>query len=208
MSIVSKVRVSCPGCGAEQDCEFVQSINTKLSPALRERLLKGELNFLACACGERVRLASNLLFHDPDAQFLCQVVPAGNDAAMTQAASAFHAMGATGTLRLVRSEIALIEKVKIREAGFEDWVIELAKVLLLASLGGDLDRVVLFERAEADSLVWVMFDGAAPTGFSTPRIMYDNLRRQHAALRPTADELRIDRVWVAEAMRRIPATPK
>lgn len=209
MSRVGKIRVSCPGCGTEQNCELVQSINTERSPALRERLLKGELNFLACACGRRVQLAGNLLFHDPAAQFFCQVVPGGDDAAMTRAADAFHAAGATGTLRLVPSQNALIEKVKIRDAGFEDWVIELAKVLMLASLGiRDLDRVVLFERADADSLFWVMFDGSAPTGFSSPRIVYDNLRRMRAALRPAADELQIDRVWAVEALRRIPVAPQ
>jgi len=198
MGIVGKARVRCPACGIEQDGELVQSINTRSDAAVKRRLLAGELNVLACACGKRTQLAANVLFHDPDADYYCQVVP-GDEAAMAEAAAAFRAAGAAGTQRLVPSLNALIEKVKILDAGLEDWAIEMTKVLLLATTG-DLDRVLLFERVDRDAGVihWVMFDGA-PRPVASPLGAYDRLvARTHG--KPPATELRIDRAWAALAV--------
>ncbi len=218
MSLVGKIRVTCPGCGTSHDCELVQSINTDRSPALRERLLAGEINMLTCECGRRVQLAGNLLFHDPGAHYLCQVCPGGEEAdrgpadqsgkTIDQAAAAFRASGATGTLRLVPSQNALIEKVKILDAGLDDWAVELVKVLLLASLEiADLDRIVLFDRVDGDQLRWVMFEDGAPVTFSSPKVAYENLRRERATARPSTDELQIDRRWAVEALRKILREP-
>jgi len=223
VSLVGKIRVTCPACGAAHECELVQSINTERAPALRERLLRGELNVMTCACGKRAQLAGNLLFHDPVAQFYCQVAPGPSERAqpsagsargrertndnVTAATAAFRTSGASGTLRIVPSQNALVEKVKILDAGLDDWAIELVKVMLLASLDiADLDRVVLFERADADQLHWVMLS-PEPVGFSSPRAAYDNLRRDRAAAKPGPDELQIDRPWAVEALRKILREP-
>lgn len=160
MSVVGTIAVTCPACGRESECQLVQSINTRTEPAMKARLLAGELNVLACECGRRTQLAATLLFHDPDADFYCQVVP-GGDAAMTKAADLFRASGAIGTMRLVPSPNALVEKVKIVDAKLEDWAIEMAKLLLLASLDAtDLDRVMLFDRADDEAIHWILYDGA------------------------------------------------
>ena len=77
MVIRGTARVTCPACGKAQDCELVQSINTRTNPADKQRLLAGELDVLACECGKRTQLAARLVFHDPDADYYCQVVPGG-----------------------------------------------------------------------------------------------------------------------------------
>jgi hypothetical protein len=189
MKIVGTARVRCPACGVEQDCELVQSINTRTDPPTKQQLLAGELNVLACTCGKRTQLAANLLFHDPDAEFFCHVVP-GGEAAMAQAVDAFRAAGAAGTQRLVPSINALVEKVKVLDAGLEDWVIEMSKVLLLASLGeGELARVLLFDE-----------HGREPRALSSPCVAYDRLAaRTHG--KPSSGELRVDRAWAIEAVK-------
>lgn len=210
MSIVGTARVTCPACGQERACELVQSINTRTQPEAKQRLLLGELNVLACDCGRTSQLGANVLYHDPDADYFCQVAP-GGEAAMEKAARAFQAVGATGTQRLVPSLNALIEKVKILEAGLEDWAIEMTKVLLLASLAEpDLERVLLFERVDREDpatgdagvIRWVIFDprGEAPSIMSSPFAAYAKLAsRTHG--KPARQELRIDRAWAVEAVR-------
>ena len=198
MGIVGTAHVRCPACGATQDGKLVQSINTRTDAAAKQRLLAGELNILACACGKRTQLAAKVVFRDPDADYTCQVVP-GDEPAMAEAAVAFRAAGMTGTLRLVPSLNALIEKVKILDAGLDDRTIEMIKVLLLATTG-DLDRVLLFERVDRDAGVihWVMFDGA-PRPVASPLDAYDKLvSRAHD--NPSSNELRIDRAWAALAV--------
>lgn len=214
MVIRGSAQVTCPACGAKHDAELVQSINTQTNPKDKQRLLDGELNVLACTCGKRTQLAANVLFHDPDAHYYCQVVP-GGEKAMDEAAAAFAASGVSGTLRLVPSLNALVEKVKLLDAGLEDWAIEMTKVLLLASISPDgadpsasmLDRVLLFNGVdhEAGTLRWVLFDEdgqAEPV--SSPLASYEKLAAREQG-RPPAGELRIDRLWAVEAVQKMVA---
>ena len=203
MSIAGTARVRCPGCKGEQDCKLVQSINTRKEPEAKQRLVKGELNVLVCPCGKQTQLAANVLFHDPDADYFCQVCP-GGDAAMTKAAETFRAIGAAGTQRLVPSINALIEKVKLLDAKLDDWAIEMTKVLLLASIGvRDLDRVLLFDAVEHQEGVirWVLFDerGREPKIVASPLSAYDKLVIRTAS-KPARSELQIDRVWATRAV--------
>ncbi len=199
MSVVGIVQVACQGCGRAQDVTLVQSINTRTDPDARQRLLTGELNVLSCACGRVTQLAANVLFHDPDADYYARVCP-GSDRELADAASLFRASGATGRQRLVPSLNALVEKVKLLEAGLEDWVIELTKVLLLATIG-DLDRVLLFDRVDraAGVLHWVLFDatGSDPRALVSPLAAYDRLVA--TARPPATTELQIDRAWAVVA---------
>ncbi|MBA3455832.1 MAG: CpXC domain-containing protein [Deltaproteobacteria bacterium] len=205
-SIVGTTSVTCPACGQSRDNQIVQSINTATNPAAKQRLLDGELNVLVCDCGRRTQLAANVLFHDPDADYFCQVCP-GGEAAMDQAAQAFRGSGAEGTQRIVPSLNALVEKVKLLDAGLEDWAIEMAKVLLLASTPEqDLDRVLLFDDVdhEAGVLHWMLFDpsGSSARSVASPLAAYGKLAsRTHG--RPGIHELRIDRAWGLEAVRRM-----
>jgi hypothetical protein len=215
MVIRGSARVACPACGAQHDGTLVQTINTQTNPKDKERLLAGELNVIDCACGKRAQLAANVLFHDPDKHYYCQVVP-GGERAMEEAAAAFAASGVSGTLRLVPSLNALVEKVKLLDAGLEDWAIEMTKVLLLASIspaGADpsdsmLDRVLLFDGVdhEAGTLRWVLFDedGQAAEPVSSPLASYEKLAAREQG-RPPAGELRIDRLWAVEAVQKMVA---
>lgn len=205
-SISGTVRVTCPACGLAHEAALVQSINTHKNPDAKQRLLEGELNLVTCTCGRRTQLSSNLLFHDPDLDYFCQVCP-GGAAAMDQAAEAFRAVGAMGTQRLVPSLNALVEKLRLLDAGLEDWAIEMAKVLLLASTPErDLDRVLLFERVDrqAGVLHWILFDrdGTTPQPVASTLGAYERLfARSHGAPGPT--ELRVDRAWALGAVRKM-----
>jgi hypothetical protein len=206
MVIRGTARITCPACGKQHDGELVQSINTQTNPKDKQRLLAGELNVLDCSCGKRTQLAATVLFHDPDAHYYCQVVP-GGDRAMDEAEAAFAASGVSGTLRLVPSLNALVEKVKLLDAGLVDWAVEMTKVLLLASIG-ELDRVLLFEGIdrEAGVLRWVIFDeeGRTPERVSSPLAAYEKLATR-AQSAPPPTELRIDRAWAVEAVRKMVA---
>jgi hypothetical protein len=202
MVIRGTARVTCPGCGKAQDCELVQSTNTRTNPADKQRLLAGELDVLACECGKRTQLVARLVFHDPDADYYCQVVP-GDEAAMRDAAAAFAASGATGTGRIVPSLNALVEKLKLLDAGLADWAIEMTKVLLLASIG-ELERVLLFDTLdrEAGIIHWLLFDAHRRNAsrMSSPFAAYEKLAARPQS-KPAANELRIDRAWAVEAVK-------
>lgn len=200
MTISGTVRVACPACKHEQEAKLVQSVNAKLDPELQQQLLAGELNILACeACGKRTQLAATLLYHDPDRDYFCQACP-GGEAAMQQGAAAFETIGAVGTRRLVPTQNALVEKVKMLDAGLDDRVMEVLKVLLLASRGDDLNTILLFQSADADRISWLRLEGGVL--LQSPRAAYDKL----APTLKAADDLRIDRAWAVEAARTMMAS--
>ena len=174
----------------------MQSINTRNSPELKAQLLAGELNMLDCSCGKRTLLAATLLYHDADRDYFCQACP-GGEPAMARGELAFQAMGAVGTRRLVPSQNALMEKVKILEAGFDDRVIEVLKVLLLATTRDDMNAILLFERADraGDRLHWYHLDKQQT--LTSPLSSYDKL----ASTLKAPEDLRVDRAWALEAAR-------
>jgi len=198
MGVTGVAQVECPGCGRTQDVTLVQSINARTEADAKQKLLAGELNVLACACGRTTQLAVTMLFVDPDADYYARVVP--DETKLAEAESLFRASGATGRQRLVPTPNALVEKVKILDAGLEDWAIEILKVLLLATLG-DLDRVFLFDRVDrAAGLVhWVLFDEGARSArtLESPLAGYDRLVA--TAKPPSASERQIDRAWAVAA---------
>ena len=200
MSVTGTVHVACPGCGREHDVTLVQSINAVKDADAERTLLAGELNVLACGCGKRTQLAANVLFHDPARGVYVRVVPGGEPAAIEQAAAQFRAAGATGPQRIVPSLNALIEKVKILDAGLEDWAIEMTKVLLLSTVG-DLERVLLFDHVEDATIHWVLFDagGRAPRAMASPLSAYARVAGREAS-RPASSQYQIDRAWAVTAV--------
>jgi len=190
-------RVTCPNCGAQSECTLVQTVDTRENPADKARLLAGELNVLACtACEERTQLAVQVLYIDrrDSGDVYIQVCP-GGDEALEQGAAAFAASGVSGTRRVVPSLNALVEKVKIADAGLEDWAIEMTKVLLLASIT-ELDRVLLFDELEGDTIRWLLLDGEVVERLSSARSSYDRLCH-----RAPPREVLVDRAWAVPVVR-------
>ena len=204
MAVSGTVRIRCPACKREQEAALVQSINTRQQPELRERLLSGDLNVLACECGARTPLSATLLYHDPDRDYYCQACP-GGEPAMREGEAAFAVIGAVGTRRLVPSQNALVEKVKILEAGLDDRVVEVLKVLLLAPTQ-NLNAILLFDHVdrEAGIIHWLLLDDEQL--LASPLAAYEKLAATLTApddpaqiLRAT--HLRIDRAWAVDAAR-------
>lgn len=213
MSLSSATSVKCPTCSKVTDVELARSVNGTRDPRLKELLMKGTLNRFVCACGYSARLESKLLYTDSEREFFCQVAP-GGDADVTEAIGAFVDLvpERTSTKRVVRSLNALLEKVKLLDAGMTDWVVELVKVLLLTSLGRDVNQVVLFEAVDraAGQIAWVLFEDnqAAPKFFTTPLTPYERGGEAWAPAAPAPNVFEVDRHWAVETMRTIMASKK
>lgn len=217
MKITGTVSVACPVCGAVAQHAVVQTVNPHADPDNAAKLLRGELNVATCACGKRTQLAADFVYSDPEAQIVLHACPDG-EAAMQRAEAAFaSSYGAPGpgqgvqrdveriVQRIVPSMNALVEKVKIAQAGLHDWAVEMLKVLLLASLAiDDDDRVLLFSHLDrdAEAIRWLLFDpfGESPSSMSSPLSSYERLLAT-AGAGPTPGQRRIDRAWAIEAVR-------
>lgn len=236
--IEGKVEVRCTACGVAAEHQLVQLVHAQDTPAAHAQLLRGELNVSVCTCGKRSQLACELVYQDPQRGFLCHVCP-GGEVAMRRAEELFDAAfstslqvmsagpagdggagdpgGVSGAAsaatypvqRIVPSVNALLEKVKILDAGLADWAVEMVKVLLLASISvDDDDRVMLFTGVEApaeggaSTARWLLFDryGEVPTTLASPLAAVDRLVSTLGGA-PAGTQRRIDRAWAIEAVR-------
>lgn len=210
MGLTAATTVTCPGCGQSNAVQLVRSLNSQTDPALKQALLKGELNVLQCKCGKRTPMAADLVFHDPLSQFFCQVC-VGDESAVARGKKAFVEAGVSTGRRIVRSQNALAEKVKLLDAGLEDWAIEMVKVLLLASLEPPMiDELVLFDGVDRERgvLSWVLFVTGEPKPkfLTSPLAPYERGLLLWKAVTP-GDAFEIDRGWAIEALRKIMPLP-
>ncbi len=190
--------------------QLVRSINSQTDAGLKEKLLQGELNVLACACGKRSPMAADLVFHDPGSGFFCQVC-VGDESSVARGKKAFEEAGIEGARRIVRTQNGLVEKVKLNDAGLEDWAIEMTKVLLLASLPTPLiDALAFFDGVNRNTglITWVVVvpGEERPRVLTSPLAGYERGLTLWRKLAPTG-EYEIERAWAIAALRKVMPLP-
>ena len=120
------VPVVCSHCGASHQIQTYPSINTAQEPDLKARVLDGSLFVWECPyCGVRNLVKYETLYHDPEAKLMVWLLPEGKvpPKAVEEAVKELEGY----TLRRVGEVGDLVEKVKIHQAGLDDWTMELCK---------------------------------------------------------------------------------
>ena len=65
MSSTSLSKINCPFCGTEQNFAYYSSVNVTISPELKDKVIKGELNSKKCnSCLKEINVVSGFLYHD------------------------------------------------------------------------------------------------------------------------------------------------
>ena len=71
-----QTQITCPNCGVPYVADIYQVIDAARQPQLKEMLLSGQLNVAVCPnCGAGGRIATPLLYHDPDHDLFMVHVP-------------------------------------------------------------------------------------------------------------------------------------
>ena len=71
-----QTQITCPNCGTPYVADIHQVIDAARQPQLKEMLLSGQLNVAVCPnCGAGGRIATPLLYHDPDHDLFMVHVP-------------------------------------------------------------------------------------------------------------------------------------
>ena len=153
-------QLKCPNCGKAFEVEAVAAINTERDPELKERLLSGELFIRECPhCCARTLAKFPLLYHDPAEKLMIWLSDgsADTEARMQAAVTGNDFEGYTG--RIVDTPGALIEKVKIFDAGLDDISLEMAKFVTRQELGKDAD-LLFFGLDGADNEITLTYPEA------------------------------------------------
>ncbi len=133
MSRVEQTTLKCPECGNEQPFTYWQIVNVTSDPDLKKKVLDRTLFNLTCErCGYDAAVGHSLLYHDVEKQlvvFLGEGAPDDSTSEGMYVWSTFHSEPET-RFRLVSSIKELIEKILIWDAGLDDRVVEVVKLLL------------------------------------------------------------------------------
>jgi hypothetical protein len=151
MSVFHPHAVAC-ACGEVLTVQLADSINAARSPRIRERILRGELHRTPCpACGRVATVERAFHYIDPSRGALFAVFPRNErhrwraGSAVVERASGLVpdalTPGGPRTLRVVYGMDELREKLVAQDAGLDDRMVELMKVLLV------YEHPVLLRRA-------------------------------------------------------------
>jgi len=141
MAVFYPYSVKCV-CGNPLTVHLAESINVKRSPELREKILSGEFHRAACAsCGRKMTVEKPFYYTDLSRNSIFKVSPRGDrhqwkiESDELDRASSYIpetvTNGGNRTLRVIFGMDELREKLIAQDAGIDDRVLELLKVLLV-----------------------------------------------------------------------------
>lgn len=199
-------QLKCPNCGKAFEVEAVAAINTERDPELKERLLSGELFIRECPhCGARTLAKFPLLYHDPAEKLMIWLSDgsADTEARMQAAVTGNDFEGYTG--RIVDTPGALIEKVKIFDAGLDDISLEMAKFVTRQELGKDAD-LLFFGLDGADNEITLTYPEAGQMqmvriGFNVYEDCAGILLRNPDIKKAATGLCRVNRQWIERFLR-------
>ena len=138
MSMKTTISVTCPYCQTVSEVEAWQSIDTSTDPSLKEAVRqKAVFRFCCPSCLEETLVDYGFLYHQPEDKWLIEYAPEDSAAQdflneLSEEGDPLQQFVQDGYLiRLVRTQNELVEKLLIFDAGLDDRLIEIYKVLVL-----------------------------------------------------------------------------
>lgn len=137
MSMPQRETVECPKCGKKLTYTMWQSINTQMDFAIPD-IISGKLFEVVCdKCGQKLHIMYPILFNDMIHHIMISYVMPGSE---EEAMKGFDFSRSLGyRLRIVTSQESLREKTAIINAGLDDRIVELMKIIVLAQTGDQLE---------------------------------------------------------------------
>ncbi len=195
------IKVKCPKCGKEFRAEPVTAIIP--DDGNLRKLLDGSLNKVKCAaCGVEFALETPLTYRDKANSFIvfCLQPPEDgntesieNDVDAMATDAAMNEGIARPTVRLTFSRPDFIEKIMLHNAGYDDRLIEFAKLQLFRSLDElQLSRSrhrLLFDFSKTDdqSLMFIVYDRDELKAVNAVQVPMDDFRSLEEELEKNAD---------------------
>lgn len=190
-----KIDTICRHCGRKESREIISSVDAVASPELKEKVRSGELFRWNCPeCGKDNLLTYPFLYHD-SSQKLILLVSESRELPTDTVPDGYCS-------RLVAGPGELIEKIMISEAGLDDVVLELCKMITLQEMGKDF-ALKFFRIDGADSeIVFTYPDGAQMQMLAVGLNVYEDcagiVQRNSSISERAKALLRVDQEWISQ----------
>ena len=197
MSSPHKQTVKCPKCGEEIEFTLWQSINTEMNFAIPD-IISGKLFEVECKkCGYKTHVNYPMLFNDMIHNVMIYSVAPDSTEETEKALDSLKKMY-PGRTRIVTDQSTLREKTAIFNAGLDDRVTEILKLIIMAQLQEQLSGKelvgVFFVPGDEPKFEIAFKDGSGYVPVT--KEMYENLASQfNDKLSAGDDEYYIDQDW-------------
>lgn len=225
MSVKHTQQIACLKCKKKSDFEFYGSINTMLDPGLKQRVKNFDIfKFICPHCGSEQFVNYSFLYHQMEDKlmiFYCQdeeevekvrTLYADDFATALNEKGEQQGIDTTGyRRRIVIGADNLVEKIRIFDAGLDDRLIEIYKVLLYGQMqsqlaempGGDVvDDVFVDEQLDGSLDFVFVADGKAVGAVPFAQEVYDVVAEQYkeAVERLAPTEPVINQDWAFDTL--------
>lgn len=141
MSKFNMEPITCPQCKTEQKIKVWESVNVSLSPKEKQKILDGEFFKFKCKkCDFEAPLAYNCLYSDIENKLIIWMIPELTDELKEKLSVAETMKGDEEhstkdyIYRIVTTPNELKEKIMINDAGLDDRIVELLKMVYLSQI--------------------------------------------------------------------------
>lgn len=212
MSKAEMIKITCPKCQKDSDFRIWSSINTQLDPELKSAVRDQSVFLFECPeCGEKNSINYGFLYHQMESNMMIHY--ANSEENVQELLELYNAdnemmkmiLDKGYLIRVVRSREALLEKLAIFDAGFDDRIMEIIKMLYLSQLEEPGDSVEAY-FVNVDNKKFFEFvsqrKGIAHVDFDEK--VYTNVKRDFIDKIPSInnDDLIIDHSWAVECWRK------
>ena len=218
MTVKHSQSIKCLKCKKASDFEFYESINTALDPKLKQRVKNFDIFKFVCPhCGSEQFVNYSFLYHQMEDQimiFYCQDEEEVNKVRSLYAEDFATATDESGVerpidtsgyrRRIVIGADELVEKIRIFDAGLDDRLMEIYKVMLFGQMqaelaeipgGSDVDEVFVDEQLDGSLDLVFVAQGRAVGAVPFAQEVYDVIKAQYeaavthlAAVEPVIDQ--------------------
>lgn len=228
MSVKHTQQIACLKCKKKSDFEFYGSINTMLDPTLKQRVKNFDIfKFICPHCGSEQFVNYSFLYHQMEDKLMIFYCQDEEEVAKVRSLyaddfdTALNAQGERETIdttgyrrRIVIGADNLVEKIRIFDAGLDDRLVEIYKVLLYGQMqaelaampGGDaVDDVFVDEQLDGSLNFVFVADGRAVGAVAFSQDVYEVIANQYrdAVERLAPTEPVVNQDWAFDILAQI-----
>lgn len=208
-------KITCPKCGQEGDFTVWSSINTMLDPEMKEKVKTREaFNFHCVACGNNTNVNYDCLYHQMEDEMM--IYYASSPEETEKVYNMFRGENKVSEVlgkiqnkylyRIVHSQNELREKIFIFDAGLDDRVIEIIKLMFTGKYQNNHPEVelddIFFQPGKKNGLVFLS-NGKPVASCEIENELYDMIFAEYVAKRPELrdDDIIINLNWALQCLR-------
>ena len=192
MSMHCVVKATCSKCNKENDFTIWESINVQVNPEMKEKVLNSEAFMFKCPeCGAMTPVNYTTLYHDMENKLMVYLVPDDEKTIKETAQTLSETKNMSADFgmdkdylqykfRIVTSVWELQEKIHIFDAGLDDRVIEIIKVVFFGMMSEEypdekLDAIVFDTGDDGVNRILFIHDNQAFAHVPVPKELYDDI---------------------------------